>query len=675
VYSFGVPGQLRFYKANNIQGAPQVTGSTEEWGRISWYAYDGFSYIPKSHIIGDNYLGNAGVTLTTEGNSRLFGVYANGIQLKLGTHQAGDLYYSIDTVGTLGRIAPGTATYVLTMVGTTPTWQAATGGGGSAQGTGSELQYRNPAGGGAFLALSGSSVSGPALTVGGTFKVTAGATSEVVLSTGTADIAAKTYSNSVSSSFTILRTLAGGVDVGSGDRLGAFRFMGRIGGIDREIANIYADYISTGPRLAFNPTAYTGTGAVIFLGNTVEFQGTFSEYTGGTLKSVSPMNFSISSLQGAVRINEGNATGNLRIYGYSTLPELRLHSSEGSMGAETITSSGRIELGRISFNRCISTNSYDPIATIKGVQPFPNIFGIEIQPNGSSNYIGVYTDGVYINMSGTNAAGDMLYRSSLNGPLTRVDRSSIAVGHVLTLNGSLMPSWQAPTGGGGSAGGGNNGEIQYKNGTGFAAEVALYYDSANDRLGVGAASTAEVTNAASKIYAKSTSTTETLLFLNCNQITAGSSPLIRVDMGTGSFPTVFQFDRNRAVFYGGPDGQYRKYGQIDLVLFASNGASSLTVSNIIPAGATVEGVVGRVTTAFSNIASFRVDDGVTVGLFATGVTNALNNTFTQINSTVWDGPRFFPTTRSLVVTANTTFGFVGQLKITIYYYQFNPHAQ
>jgi NADH:ubiquinone oxidoreductase subunit F (NADH-binding) len=103
----------------------------------------------------------------------------------------------------------------------------------------------------------------------------------------------------------------------------------------------------------------------------------------------------------------------------------------------------------------------------------------------------------------------------------------------------------------------------------------------------------------------------------------------------------------------------------------------MTSTNIIPAGATVEAVVGRVTQSFSNITQFRVDDGVTAGLFAVNIPPGVNNTFTQVNTNagVWTGPKFFRTATNLVVTATGTFGFSGQLKVTIYYYTFTAHSQ
>jgi hypothetical protein len=103
---------------------------------------------------------------------------------------------------------------------------------------------------------------------------------------------------------------------------------------------------------------------------------------------------------------------------------------------------------------------------------------------------------------------------------------------------------------------------------------------------------------------------------------------------------------------------------------ASNGAGSITATNLIPAGSIVHAVVTRVTTGFNGtVASFNIGDGTTANLFSATSAITVNTTTSLADHLSTFTPKLYKAATSVVVTASSgTFGTTGTIRITVLYY-------
>lgn len=94
--------------------------------------------------------------------------------------------------------------------------------------------------------------------------------------------------------------------------------------------------------------------------------------------------------------------------------------------------------------------------------------------------------------------------------------------------------------------------------------------------------------------------------------------------------------------------------------------ASVTLSNLIPAGSLVLGVVGRVTTAITGATSFGVGDAAAGTQYGANVAIALGTTFGLTGVTL-TSPKFYPSATSVVLTANGSNFTGGVVRVTVYY--------
>lgn len=123
----------------------------------------------------------------------------------------------------------------------------------------------------------------------------------------------------------------------------------------------------------------------------------------------------------------------------------------------------------------------------------------------------------------------------------------------------------------------------------------------------------------------------------------------------------------------GANGSEYKLRIVSTTVNASNGAGTISASNIIPAGAQVFGVTSRVTTGFGTsggLTSISIGDGTTADLWSatTGITATTTTKSTNYKST-WVHGKFYPSATSVVITANGgNFDATGVIRISVCYY-------
>ena len=110
--------------------------------------------------------------------------------------------------------------------------------------------------------------------------------------------------------------------------------------------------------------------------------------------------------------------------------------------------------------------------------------------------------------------------------------------------------------------------------------------------------------------------------------------------------------------------------QATATINSSNGASTISATNLIPAGTMVIGVTTRVTTAFgtsNGLTSITIGDSDTASLWGSSVPITLGSTTTMANfATV--NPKYYTAAKNVVITANGgTFDATGQIRVTLYY--------
>ena len=110
------------------------------------------------------------------------------------------------------------------------------------------------------------------------------------------------------------------------------------------------------------------------------------------------------------------------------------------------------------------------------------------------------------------------------------------------------------------------------------------------------------------------------------------------------------------------------FGTIQAATTSSGALSgaSVTLSNLIPAGSLVLGVVTRVTTAITGATSFGIGDAAAGTQYGATIAVASGTTTTIANTTL-TSPKFYPSATSIVLTANGSNFTGGVVRVTVYY--------
>ena len=99
--------------------------------------------------------------------------------------------------------------------------------------------------------------------------------------------------------------------------------------------------------------------------------------------------------------------------------------------------------------------------------------------------------------------------------------------------------------------------------------------------------------------------------------------------------------------------------------------STLTFTNMIPAGSLVLAVSARVTTLITGPAGFDIGDGTTVDRWGNSILVALNTT-TNLTDYVSDTITVFPSATSIILTSDGIDFTAGQVRLTIHYMLVTP---
>jgi hypothetical protein len=314
------------------------------------------------------------------------------VKLNLGSDATGDIWYRAATTGTFTRLGIGSTGDVLTVAAGLPSWAAPSA--GSPAGSGTELQYKN---GSSFGAVTSSSVSGAAVTLGGKLAVsyTNTATSSTQLQldqtftiSPASSSSATYYVHAETIAFGTAQTLSGTV---------VARYSTATHSQNSSLANYYGTYDVF--------TKDTANSATSVIGN--EWAATLStgttSYAGGFRSSLIVSGATVSDSVG-FRAYASRSSGTLTQF-IAFLAE-----KSGTIGT-----------------------AYGFVAG----SGFLNGFGLT--PTYTLDVSGTVRFAL-----GSDATGDIWYRDS-SGLMTRLGVGTN--GHVLTLA-SGLPSWAAAAGGG-----------------------------------------------------------------------------------------------------------------------------------------------------------------------------------------------------------------------------------
>ncbi len=107
--------------------------------------------------------------------------------------------------------------------------------------------------------------------------------------------------------------------------------------------------------------------------------------------------------------------------------------------------------------------------------------------------------------------------------------------------------------------------------------------------------------------------------------------------------------------------------QSNSVVIASMSGASQTLPNVIPAGATLLGLVGRVITAITGATGFDVGDGADVDRWGANIAIALDTTF-DISDWTDGAITAFPSGNDVVLTALGSDFTAGSVRVTAYFF-------
>lgn len=99
--------------------------------------------------------------------------------------------------------------------------------------------------------------------------------------------------------------------------------------------------------------------------------------------------------------------------------------------------------------------------------------------------------------------------------------------------------------------------------------------------------------------------------------------------------------------------------------------ASATSTGLIPAGAFLLGVVGRVTTLIEGATTFDVGDGSDVDIYGAGIGLSAGTTF-DIDDYTAQPNSFWPSAGDVVLTANVSNFTAGAVRLTAIYIDLTP---
>jgi hypothetical protein len=209
-----------------------------------------------------------------------------GVTMTLGSDATGDIYYR-SAGGVLTRLGIGSSTQVLTVSGGLPSWQPASGGGGTPGGANTQVQYNNS---GAFGGITGFTSNGTNVTAGsGNLRANSPQISITIADVNGASIIGLSPVGSAVNQFTIANAAIGGIPVLS------------VTGSDINIPAIISPK-GTGRLESTGPLRLSGTGTDTYTtpqGNSVPTKINVPNFDPGSFGQVVAMGLALTSGGGA----------------------------------------------------------------------------------------------------------------------------------------------------------------------------------------------------------------------------------------------------------------------------------------------------------------------------------------------------------------------------------------
>lgn len=630
-------------------------------------------------------------------------------------------------------------------------------GAGAPAGSGTELQYKN---GSVFGAVSGSSVSGAAVTLGGTLSVAASGSLVAAYTTGIFEVARYSASNypilkfsrtddsdgdiaddfvlggivwygKVSGSLDPWISITGTYDNATGNRLAltssVIHLAGNVGigtsapsaalhvsgsvrldlGSDAD-GDTYYRLTSNVARLAIGAsgTFYKSNGsaptwAALAAGDIAS--GTLAIARGGTGLNTAPSNgqllignsgtaYSLATLTAGDNISVTNGAGSITIAatptGSATELQYKNGSVFGALSGSTVSGSNLYLGGALGVGT--ATVSQRQLRVLYDVTATSSLYygaSVEMTLSPASSASGLSAYGLYVEASTTTAQAV----GTVFGMAASVTHGQAAVlGDVRGMDFSLS---QSASGGSITTAYGAKIVLALRNSTtAYGSHVLLqpngltggvttaygYYANANwSTFTLGTwygcyldTSAANITNRYGLIV-----TANGGMSAMGHTVPVASRLHIK---GDGTYaPLRLQNDAQTILQeFAGANGEFVRIKQATALLEVGggDGLTSLSASNLIPAGATLLAVTARVTSTFSgsSATSFDLGDNATQNLFGDNKALTAGTTVdsTHYLSGTWIGPRYYASASDVIVTANggtfTTPG--GAVRITITYY-------
>ncbi len=267
-------------------------------------------------------------------------------------------------------------------------------------------------------------------------------------------------------------------------------------------------------------------------------------------------------------------------------------------------------------------------------------YGVQGTASGGLNAYGIYGSA---SGATNNYAGYFSGNVAVIGTI-EIQGGTPGAGKVLTSDATGKATWQTPSGGGTTTPGGSNGNVQFNNSGAFGGSNNLFWDNANNSLGIGTATPTENVdvNIAGTAWIRSKGTTFAGYILDRGTTgdngyimmrTAGTSDWYVGMVGSGSANSDFQISKS---FASGGDGTFyilKSNGNVGVGTKAPT-AQLHTTGTVRLAGAGTPGV-GKVLTSDATgnatcqapVAPARTTSGSTTGL-TTSVVNYTNGSVT-----------------------------------------------
>ena len=143
-----------------------------------------------------------------------------------------------------------------------------------------------------------------------------------------------------------------------------------------------------------------------------------------------------------------------------------------------------------------------------------------------------------------------------------------------------------------------------------------------------------------------------------------------VPPATGSAEDVLKIETDTITFAYGSHQQTTTVKFVEATISASNGASTLTSTNLIPAGAIVLGVTIRVNSTFgagNGLTTISIGDGTDADRWGAGIARTSGTLTTGANFTITSLPIYAAATNVVITADAGTFTGTGALRATVHY--------